>query len=333
MTTARAKQPAAKAAKPKAKAKATKGAKPRTTAKPKPAAKSKAAPKPKAVAKPKALKAAKAAPAVKRAAASTHGAHAPHHASPHHGAHTAPEGAAARPVARGVQTVKFSFYRVTDAVRAAPADERAAIGRDLRNLLDRSARRMLTRAYSTVGTRADVDFLVWQAHDDLATIMDWHAELLASDLGWALERPHSFLSMTMRSMYTNDLHEGAEKRDRLRSDGGQDDYLFVYPMAKTRAWYTLPQAERQRIMDEHIAIGHRYHGIKINTTYSYGLDDQEFVVAFEGNDPGEFLALVRELRDSESSSYTLFDTPMFTCRRVDSAGLLAQIGLAPAERA
>ena len=99
------------------------------------------------------------------------------------------------------------------------------------------------------------------------------------------------------------------------------------------AWAESPPAERQRIMDEHIAIGHRYHGIKINTTYSYGLDDQEFVVAFEGNDPGEFLALVRELRDSESSSYTLFDTPMFTCRRVDSAGLLLQIGLAPAERA
>ncbi len=73
-------------------------------------------------------------------------------------------------------------------------------------------------------------------------------------------------------------------------------------------------------MDEHIAIGHRYHGIRINTTYSYGLDDQEFVVAFEGDDPGEFLALVRELRESESSAYTERDTPMFTCRRLSPAG-------------
>ena len=53
------------------------------------------------------------------------------------------------------------------------------------------------------------------------------------------------------------------------------------------------------------------------------------MVAFEGDDPGEFLALVRELRDSESSSYTLFDTPMFTCRRMDSDTLLRQIGLSP----
>ena len=99
-------------------------------------------------------------------------------------------------------------------------------------------------------------------------------------------------------------------------------------MVKTRAWYTLPRDERQRIMNEHIAIGHRYHDIQINTTYSYGLDDQEFVVAFEGDDPGEFLALVRELRDSESSSYTERDTPMFTCRRIDSAReLTAHVGL------
>ena len=134
----------------------------------------------------------------------------------------------------------------------------------------------------------------------------------------------------MRSLYTNGLHQGAAGRDRLRTDGGDRAYLFVYPMAKTRAWYALPHDERQRIMNEHIAIGHRYHGITINTTYSYGLDDQEFVVAFEGDDPGEFLALVRELRDSESSAYTLFDTPMFTCRRMDAAQLLRDIGLAPA---
>ena len=236
----------------------------------------------------------------------------------------------ARPAARGVQTVKFSFYRVRDELRAAPADERAALGRDLRAALERSAGRMLTRVYSTVGTRRDADFLVWQVHDELDSVMDWHAELLAGPLGWALERPYSYLSMTMRSQYANALHEGAESRDRLRTDGGDKRYLFVYPMAKTRAWYTLPADERQRIMNEHIAIGHRYHGIKINTTYSYGLDDQEFVVAFEGDDPGEFLALVRELRDSESSSFTLFDTPMFTCRRMDGESLLRHVGLSPA---
>ena len=230
---------------------------------------------------------------------------------------------------RGVQFVKFTFYRVRDDLRAASQAERLEAAKRLGSLLERSTERMLTRTYSTVGTRADTDFLVWQVADELPVISDWHAELLASPLATGLERPHSYLSMTMRSIYTNPLHTGAGGRDRLRSDGGTSDYLFVYPMVKTRAWYKLPADERQRIMNEHIAIGHEYHNIKINTTYSYGLDDQEFVVAFEGDDPGEFLALVRELRDSESSSYTERDTPMFTCRRLETADLLRTIGLGP----
>ena len=68
-----------------------------------------------------------------------------------------------------------------------------------------------------------------------------------------------------------------------------------------------------RIMKSHIEVGRRYPEISINTSYSFGLDDQEFVVAFEGDDPGEFLDLVQELRPTESSAYTERETPIFTC--------------------
>jgi chlorite dismutase len=68
-----------------------------------------------------------------------------------------------------------------------------------------------------------------------------------------------------------------------------------------------------RIMRGHIEVGRRYGGIDINTAYSYGLDDQEFVVSFNADDPGEFLDLVQELRSTESSSYTESETPIFTC--------------------
>ena len=163
---------------------------------------------------------------------------------------------------------------------------------------------------------------------DLRVAMDWHKELRTSLVGAWLDVPRSYLSMIMRSLYTNPQHACATSRERLRTDGGTDEFLFVYPMAKTRAWYTQPAAERQRMMDEHSAIGHKYHDIKINTTYSYGRDDQEFVVAFEGNAPGQFLALVRELRDTEVSTYTLFDTPMFTCRRTPLGTVPAALGLA-----
>jgi chlorite dismutase len=133
----------------------------------------------------------------------------------------------------------------------------------------------------------------------------------ASDVGDYLELTHNFLSMTKPSPYAR--KEADPERDRLRAYPDGARYVFVYPMVKTRPWYALPAEERGRIMREHVAVGHRYPKIRINTSYSYGIDDQEFVVAFEGDDPAEFLDLVHDLRFTESSSYTLRDTPMFTC--------------------
>jgi chlorite dismutase len=95
---------------------------------------------------------------------------------------------------------------------------------------------------------------------------------------------------------------------------------------KKRAWYSLPFTQRQRIMAEHFKVGHKYPKIKINTGYSFGLDDQEFVLAFEGDDPVEFLQLVEELRGTEASAYTELETPIFTCLRIDAQHLSRVIG-------
>jgi chlorite dismutase len=92
---------------------------------------------------------------------------------------------------------------------------------------------------------------------------------------------------------------------------GDQPYLVVYPMTKKRAWYALPPQERSRIMAAHFAVGHRYPDIRIHTGYSFGIDDQEFVVAFEVPDVRRFLALVSELRETESSAYTERETPIF----------------------
>src|SRR5207244_2740896 len=88
----------------------------------------------------------------------------------------------------------------------------------------------------------------------------------------------------------------------------------------------LPKAERQTMMDEHVRVGRKYPSIRLNTTYSYGLDDQEFIVAFEGDKPGEFLDLVMELRESQASSYTLKDTPTFTCVQMSLWDMLDTLG-------
>lgn len=96
-------------------------------------------------------------------------------------------------------------------------------------------------------------------------------------------------------------------------------------MTKQRRWYALPHEERTRIMGAHFAVGHRYPQVRIHTGYSFGIDDQEFVVAFEVDDVRDFVGLVAELRETESSAYTESETPIFVGRALPLADALDRI--------
>jgi chlorite dismutase len=141
-------------------------------------------------------------------------------------------------------------------------------------------------------------------------------------LGAYLTTPHSMVSMTKRSMYIDKVDPFHTAESRTHIIPGKRKYLFVYPFVKTRAWYLLPLEERQAIMDVHIKVGHDFPTVRINTAYSFGLDDQEFVVAFESDSPSDFLDLVMKLRETKSSEYTLRDTPIFTCIAMSPADAL-----------
>ena len=114
--------------------------------------------------------------------------------------------------------------------------------------------------------------------------------------------------MTKESPYSDEPDQPLAPRA-----GADSKYLIVYPMWKKREWYRLDAEERMRVMRDHIEVARRFTGIETNTAYSFGLDDQEFVVAFDADDPAEFLDLVQELRATESSAYTESETPIFTC--------------------
>jgi len=162
--------------------------------------------------------------------------------------------------------------------------------------------------------RTDVDFLIWRIGCDLERIQEMSRRLNHSTLAKYVEPAQSFLSMTKRSMYiAKNCSEHAEDRQHIIS--GQSDYLFVCPLQRTREWYSRPQEQRQEMMDENVRIGSKYRSVKLHTTYSFGLDDQEFMVVFETDKPSDFLDLVQELRETKASCFTLRDTPMFTCRR------------------
>jgi chlorite dismutase len=201
---------------------------------------------------------------------------------------------------------KFSFFKIDPAWRRRDAELRAADKREFLAACEDFGIDRSLRAYSTIGTRGDVDLVLLSQSQSLEDIHTFHVVLGQSGLAKWTETPYSFLSMTKPSPYS-------EEQARTEICISDRKYLFLYPMVKQRRWYGLEPAERGRIMKSHIEVGRRYPEITINTTYSYGIDDQEFVVCFEGDDPGMFLDLVNELRPTESSEYTELETPIFTC--------------------
>ena len=203
------------------------------------------------------------------------------------------------------QYVAYTFFRVDPAWRRLPVEERVA-GKDaFAEVVEDWAGRMdVLRAYSVAGVRPDCDFFLWKIttrYDDLGEL---GAALNATPLAGWLTTPYSYLATTKASQYTS-----ARRPRRVIPRGSR--YLVVYPFVKVRPWYSLPLEDRQRAMDEHIEVGRRFETITNHTTYSFGIDDQEFMTAFECEEPADFMHLMLTLRESEASRYTDRDTPIF----------------------
>jgi len=226
------------------------------------------------------------------------------------------------------QIVCFSFYKVMPEWRRLPAAEKAAHKAAFIAVLDKWNKpgEFLSLTYSTIGTRGDVDMCIWTIGYAVDELNQMRSELLGTALGGYLSTPHNFLAMTKRSAYQIDRSDESEGEGRGAIRPGGQKYIFIYPFWKTRPWYLLPMSERKRLMDEHIRIGMSYPRVKLNTTYSFGLDDQEFVVAFETNFPEDFLDLVQQLRKTEISIYTLKDFPIFSCVRLPPLEMLNRLG-------
>src|ERR1700749_802305 len=197
--------------------------------------------------------------------------------------------------------VKYTFLQVDPAWRRLDEEQRAADKREFMAACADFADGHLLRSFSLVGTRGDADLMLLSQAQNLERIHEFHVVLAQSGLMKWGSIPYSFLAMTKPSEYSDE--------SRLEVRPGTGKYLFFSPFVKTRAWYALPADERWRIMQDHIRVGREYPSVDINTSYSFGLDDQEFVVAFETDNPADFLDLLQRLRNTQSSSYTPRDTP------------------------
>jgi chlorite dismutase len=219
----------------------------------------------------------------------------------------------------GQQYVAYTLFRVDPAWRRLPIDEREAGKEAFAELVEGGAERMELRAYSLVGVRPEADFMLWKLTDRFEDFRELQTELNGTPLAGYLETPFSYLGATRPSKYFE------EKRKHRRIVPRGAPYLVVYPFVKKREWYALPVEDRGRAMREHAEIGSRFVTITNHTTYSFGIDDQEFMTAFECEEPADFLELILTLRETEASRYTERDTPIFVGEAAPIRSILASL--------
>jgi chlorite dismutase len=229
-------------------------------------------------------------------------------------------------VADARQFVNFAFYKIDPKWRLLPEADRARGRAEFAEVVHRFHETCIVIPYSLVGIRGDCDLMLWRISYALDDFQRMTRLLNRTAIAPYLSTPYSYLAQAKRSQYVDKhVHAGQEGR-RSRIVPGEHRYLFVYPFVKTREWFLLPLERRQQMMDVHIAVGHKFPSVKLNTTYSFGMDDQEWVVAFETDEPSDFVDLVMALRETEGSRYTLRDTPIFTCVRKALADALEDVG-------
>jgi chlorite dismutase len=173
-----------------------------------------------------------------------------------------------------------------------------------------------------VGLRTDCDMLFWRLGPSVETLEETTAGLLQAGMGRHMTVAHSMLGMVRQSQYV----KTPTTQEQAMFSGTRNAYLIVYPFVKTADWYLLDRNDRQRMMNEHMKIGHQYPMVQQLLAYSFGLDDQEFIVAYETDDLAAFGDLVYALRMTEGRKYTLRDTPILTGINRPLRRILALLG-------
>ena len=191
--------------------------------------------------------------------------------------------------------------------RRQPAEQRCRDAEELCAAVSAQSD-VTTYPYSTIGLKIGVDMMLWSLAPSLEALEEKNARVLRSGMGaWMVAR-QSFLGIIRPSQYVK--HPTAQEQSLF--SGARSKYLVVYPFTKSSDWYLLPQAERQRVMNEHMKVGHRFKQVRQLLANSFGVDDMDFLVAYETDDLVAFGDLVRELRGTESRRSTVRDIPILT---------------------
>lgn len=212
------------------------------------------------------------------------------------------------------------------AWRRRPAADRIADGRAFAAALD-AVPAVRTVPYSMIGLQPGIDLLLWRTGPALDRLEEAAAAVLRSSLGGWLTVREAFLGRTGSSQYVR----RPSPQEQAILEGERLRYLVAYPFTKSTEWYLMSKEARQGVMNEHIRVGRAFPQVRQLLAYSFGLDDPDFLVAYETDDLVAFSDLVYALRATEARRSTVRDTPILAGVQRPIEEILALLGAAPEE--
>lgn len=204
--------------------------------------------------------------------------------------------------------LNFSFFKIDQKWRWLNDIGKEEASKEFSTLIEVANTKMKVRAYSNLGLRHDMDFMLWMISDSIEKFQILASKVYTTVVGKYIDTSLVYLSAYRPSIYSNNKIQPGFMLDEQPMK-----YLIVYPFIKSREWYLLPLDDRKKMMEEHITVGKKFPQIRINTSYSFGIHDQDFTLAFETDDLMVFQDLIIQLRETRVSRYVVKDTPMIVC--------------------
>ena len=225
------------------------------------------------------------------------------------------------PSATAPTYLNFSFYKVDAKWRWLNDIAKDEAAKELSNLVEAANTKLKVRTYSTLGLRSDMDFMLWMISDSIEKVQILTSKIYSTIVGKYIEPRQVYLSSVRQSIYSNNNVTPA-----FMTNEKPMKYTIVYPFIKAREWYLIPFEQRRKMMEEHISVGRKFPQVRLNTSYSFGINDQDFMLAFETNDLMGFQDLIVQLRETRASKYVIKDTPMIVCIYKDIQDIIKSIG-------
>lgn len=203
--------------------------------------------------------------------------------------------------------LNFSFYKVDSKWRWLNDIGKDEAAKEFSSLIEIANTKMKVIPYSTLGIRKESDFMLWSISDSIEKIQILTSKVYTTVLGKYIDATEVFLSASRPSIYSSKISPS------FMGDDEPLKYNIVYPFIKSREWYLLPFEKRNEMMKEHINVGRKFPKIRLNTSYSFGIGDQDFMLAFETDNLMDFQDLILKLRETQVNKYVVRDTPMIVC--------------------